>query len=779
VPSPSTSARDQAPDAGLSPIEGLPPVEVVLDDPRLAAARSLDQEGNETGAAVEVDRVRATTTLDHERACAFGFVAGRMHSAAAEYAESAAAFDAAAGGAGAPCRLAPYARLRQAEALVRAGRGDDALTALRGAGDLAKTDEGQLATADARVVLGDRAAAVAVWRALLAASPHGLRWVDTSMQLARALLDGVDGPAEARAPEALDLATRVVVEAPLVADKVDAAGLRDRASATMQRRPTPPLTLEERTRQAQAWLDASQPKRARELADGVVRAIPPGKAHADLACKASILRAHAMPHGHPDDTADAWGVAITRCRDDDALASALYQGARASANAGRTAEALARFGDVEKRFPAHRLADDARFRAALLVGDHGDLPRSIAMLESIADAYPDGDMGTDALFRVFLEKLQRRDLDAARAIVDRLLSVPPDVLGWGSTCRAEYFRARVAELAGDAESARTRYLAIVNGRPLSYYMLLAYARLHGIDDALARSTLAAAVRAEPAGPFFTRPHPELATPAFARFLALLEVGEVDAARREAAVSGLSADGVDPELLWALAWLYDRAGAPDLGHGFARTRLVDYRVHWPAGRWRVAWEVAFPRAFGDIVARESEATHVPAPLTWAIMREESAFNPEARSAASALGLMQLMSSTARLVAQGTALAWDDDALRRPDVSIALGARLLSSLRGSFAAQPALAIAAYNGGTVAVRRWRNERAGEDFDVFVERIGFDETRNYLKRVLASQATYAFLYAPEALDEVLGLLGSDGEPRPSPPSVAGGSPGAPLAAP
>jgi soluble lytic murein transglycosylase len=398
------------------------------------------------------------------------------------------------------------------------------------------------------------------------------------------------------------------------------------------------------------------------------------------------------------------------------------------------------------------------------------------MLESIADAYPSGDMGTDALFRVFLEKLERRDLEGATAVIDRVLAVPAEALGWGSSCRAEYFRARVAELAGDVAGAKTRYAGIVGGRPLSYYMLLAYGRLRAIDEALARSTLDAAVHAEPAGPFFTRSRSELASPGFARFLALLEVGEVDEARRTASAAGLLGDGVAPEVLWAIAALFDTAGAPDVGHGFARSRLVDYRVHWPSGRWRVPWEIAFPRPWGDIVVRESDATHVPAALTWAIMREESAFIPDARSAASALGLMQLMTNTARLVAQGTSMGWDDDALRRPEVSIALGARLLSSLRVSFPSQPALAIAAYNGGTVAVRRWSAERAGDDFDVFVERIGFDETRNYVKRVLASQAAYAFLYAPSTLDEVLGLLGRPEADRPGaqvagapPPSVPG----------
>jgi soluble lytic murein transglycosylase len=172
-----------------------------------------------------------------------------------------------------------------------------------------------------------------------------------------------------------------------------------------------------------------------------------------------------------------------------------------------------------------------------------------------------------------------------------------------------------------------------------------------------------------------------------------------------------------------------------------------------GRWRFAWEVAFPRVWDAIVARESEAAHIPMPLTWAIMREESAFNPDAHSIADAIGLMQLIGPTALATARGTQLPSDDDALRRPEISIALGTRLLSSLRASFPMTPAFAIAAYNGGARAVRRWIAERGTDDFDLFVERIPFEETRLYMKRVLASEAAYAYLYAPQTLDELLAL--------------------------
>jgi soluble lytic murein transglycosylase len=575
--------------------------------------------------------------------------------------------------------------------------------------------------------------------------------VDVAFQLATALLDGADGPPEGHAQEALDLATRLVVEVPNIAEKLEASDLRDRAARSAGRRSAPALTVEERARQAQAWLDASLPKRARETAQAVLRSV--GKAtkeHATAACKAAIVVSQATPHGKTEEAAQAWGEAIARCEGDDAEVTALYQGAKASASAKRRSEAIARFDQVERHFPKNRLADDARLRAAAVVQDGGDASRALSMLASIPDAYPEGDMRGEALFRVALAKLESSDLAGARESLDRLLATAPEPVGTAAGGRAEYFRARVAELAGEVEDAKTRYAALVASQPFSYYMLLAYARLRAEDDGLARSTLEDAIAHEPSGPFCTRDHPEFHTLAFDRFLRLLEVGEIDAARHEAFEAGWTAEGAESEVLWTLGFLYDEAGAPDVGHAPARTRLVDYRAHYPTGRWKVAWQVAFPRPWDAIVRRESEASGIPAPLTWAIMREESAFNADAKSPVNALGLMQLMASTARLVAAGTAVPYDEPSLHRPEVSIALGARLLGQLRASFPIHPALAVAAYNSGATPVRRWL-DRGARDIDVFVERIPYDETRAYVKRVLASEAAYAFLYAPGALGELV----------------------------
>jgi soluble lytic murein transglycosylase len=766
-------AEDAQAVARVEAVEGgMPLLSLLYGDPRLAPVHDLEQSHDAPGAARAFDAVRGTVDRHDPRACEWDFLEGRLHLAAGDASEAAAAFgrvldeDVSAPAPGVahgpvapavPCALSPYAAFYATQALVRLGRNDEAIARAKTVGaETGAFEEAQLALADAYAAKGTRSAAVPIWRALLAAKPHGVRWEDSALALASALLDGADGAPDLRAAEAYDLATRVLVEAPALAERIDVAGVRARAWSNLPHRPTaapPPLTLEEKSQQAQAWLDGKQPRRATELAEAVLKAIPHGaKEHKTGACKAATVRAQAKPRGKPEDLADAWGAAIARCDGDDGLVTALYYGGKASASAHRPSEALERFAKVEKLFPTHRLADDACFRAALVACDDGDEAHGLARLESLPDSYPDGDMGGEALFRVAIAKIGKGDLAAARETLDRIvtggLDGVRDVAGRGA-----YFRARVSELSGDAEDAQRRYAAILGDHPLGYYMLLAYARLRAMSEPMARAAVASSVARESPGALVVGDHPELSSASFARFVSLLEVGEVDWARREAQAGGLVAEGVDPEVVWAVAWLYEQAGAPDVGHSFTRARLHDFREHWPAGRWRLAWEVAYPRVWDGVVARESEATRVPTPLTWAIMREESAFNPDAHSVADAIGLMQLIVPTARATARGTVLPSDEESLRRPEVSIALGTRLLSSLRASFPSDPALAIAAYNGGSAAVRRWLGERGGEDFDVFVERIPFEETRAYLKRVLSSEAAYAYLYEPKALDELFAL--------------------------
>jgi soluble lytic murein transglycosylase len=138
--------------------------------------------------------------------------------------------------------------------------------------------------------------------------------------------------------------------------------------------------------------------------------------------------------------------------------------------------------------------------------------------------------------------------------------------------------------------------------------------------------------------------------------------------------------------------------------------------------------------------------LPPELMYAVMRQESGFRPAVVSPAGAVGLMQLLESTASALATELGIEYSADKLSNPPYNLELSARYLRKLLDMFGGNVALAVAAYNAGPQAVTRWLESAETLELDVFVARIPFDETRGYVERVLGNVARYAYLSGGEA---------------------------------
>jgi soluble lytic murein transglycosylase len=142
-----------------------------------------------------------------------------------------------------------------------------------------------------------------------------------------------------------------------------------------------------------------------------------------------------------------------------------------------------------------------------------------------------------------------------------------------------------------------------------------------------------------------------------------------------------------------------------------------------------------------VARLESRYELPSALLYSVMRAESAFRPDARSPVGALGLMQLMPTTAARVAAELVITHDLHQLRHPAHNLHLGAYYLNKLLTTFDDHVPLALASYNAGPRAVERWLDGSGGLDLDLWVARIPFRETRDYVQSVVASWARYRYL--------------------------------------
>ena len=130
------------------------------------------------------------------------------------------------------------------------------------------------------------------------------------------------------------------------------------------------------------------------------------------------------------------------------------------------------------------------------------------------------------------------------------------------------------------------------------------------------------------------------------------------------------------------------------------------------------------------------------LLLSLMRQESYYDPDAGSSAGALGLTQVVPTTGKSIAKNLSLEnFSADDLFRPNVSIQFGANYLGEQLTDFDGDPYRALAAYNGGPGVVSR-AAKTSGNDEDLFVEDLEFDETKTYVKRVMENYARYRQLY-------------------------------------
>ena len=302
-----------------------------------------------------------------------------------------------------------------------------------------------------------------------------------------------------------------------------------------------------------------------------------------------------------------------------------------------------------------------------------------------------------------------RDENWRRLLVDIAAMAPPerDSEEW------LYWQAIALKRTGNVEDAQ---VALENlSRERSYYGFLAADEL-GEDYALIESQIAAnaAVLAELAK-----------RPGIVRARELFLVGLDGRGRSEwdAAVRHLD----EPQRLRA-AILADQWG----WHSRAISTVAQLGKYDDLSiRYPLPWKPEFE-------AHSSSAQISP---TWAygVARSESLFMRDVRSSAGAVGLMQLMPKTGRQVAKEIRLPWSGLAtLTDPVSNIRLGTTYLGQMAERFGGNRVLATAAYNAGPHRVDRWLPAKGSEDARVWIENIPFNETRQYVKRVMAAQAIF-----------------------------------------
>jgi soluble lytic murein transglycosylase len=307
-----------------------------------------------------------------------------------------------------------------------------------------------------------------------------------------------------------------------------------------------------------------------------------------------------------------------------------------------------------------------------------------------------------------------------------------------------FWRSKALEVLGHPDTAKDLLRQVEPG--LGFYSLLA-------SEALGRDWLE---------PYLASPKPEAIKaahqrlvhhPSTRRALSLAKAG----LRAEAVIewNHLTSGLRDPELV-ALADIAYKANVPDRAIAAAiRTK----QLH--------ALDLRYPSLFAQEVVQNSQQKGVSGPWVIGLIRQESRFITDIKSPVGAMGLMQIMPSTAQMLAKETGdRRFKLGQLSDPGANIRLGTHYMAQLRNQFGGSIVLATAAYNAGPSRSKLWRASLSGAiEGAAFAESIPFTETRDYVKAVTANTAVYQRLMdqglikvslqqTPQRLVDLLGTI-------------------------
>ncbi|HPA27841.1 MAG TPA: lytic transglycosylase domain-containing protein [Acidobacteriota bacterium] len=229
---------------------------------------------------------------------------------------------------------------------------------------------------------------------------------------------------------------------------------------------------------------------------------------------------------------------------------------------------------------------------------------------------------------------------------------------------------------------------------------------------------------------------------------LAEAGLGDDAIAE--LESLIKAGERPELLWELSLVASKAKIYPKSVRAARKLYPDAYSENGDKLPRQAWEMIYPLPYFDSFERTAREKGVPLPTLYSIARQESLFDIAAVSKAGARGMIQLMPSTARMVAKKNEILLEsDEMLNDVDVNLDIGSRYFLSIYRQFGSNLPMALAGYNAGPGRPAEW-NKRPNnpQKETLFIESIPFRETRSYVKRIMNNIWEYKRLY-PELKDK------------------------------
>lgn len=409
---------------------------------------------------------------------------------------------------------------------------------------------------------------------------------------------------------------------------------------------------------------------------------------------------------------------------DERAADARYLLARSNFRRARVPEGKRTLESIIKDFRATGAATRALFLLGDLAHDDGKLDEAAKFFERTAAAPVKTDETAVALMRLGDIAFVRGDYARAGDVFKSFAKRYPN----GSLHdQAVYWSAMSNLKAGKDTTAKKQLEELRRTSPLSYYAMRA-------------ATIQAASPLENTPPSSTPDNEDVRhglEPGLDRWQLLREVGWDQAAGFEL-TRFRQRVAQDRPALYALAEELDARGAPHLGIAIGR-ELLTAGAAWD----RRMLKIMYPMPYLGLIQQSARDHGLDPFFVAGIIRQESRFNPKAVSGAGAVGLMQVMPATANEIHRNTNGANGPAAsLTDPEVNIKLGTKFLADVAQMYGNRTDEILIAYNAGPTRADKWRSFPEFGTEDLFIERIPFTETRDYVKAVRLNTAIYRALY-------------------------------------
>jgi len=422
--------------------------------------------------------------------------------------------------------------------------------------------------------------------------------------------------------------------------------------------------------------------------------------------------------------------------DPEADAERLYSLSQAWRSEKNEVQMLTAVEKVAEKYPQSHWTEEALMATGNYYWVELDRAKAAGYYQRILDNFPSGRNVYNAEWRIAWVAFIQRQPYAGEKMTNFLRKYPSS----SGAVNALYWLGRDAERSGNPAHARAYYQKALDRYPATYFAHAADLRLAKLPAA-DPDPVEALAQIPPAPPL--RPFDEPVSPTVAdrwnRAQALRAIA-FDASAELELKAAYSATASPRFLVEAAQAAFDQ-GHFATGMAYGRLAVPNFDSRKLNEVPTNVWKVLFPFPYEATIRREATRNDFDPMFAAGLIRQESTFQADAVSHANAIGLMQILPKTGRLLAKQRKIRYTRTTLFDPSLNIELGMLYIANLtRATGGAE--YAAAAYNAGEDRIALWKSERTYDEVPELVESIPFTETREYVQIVLRNAEMYRALY-------------------------------------